>query len=349
MNLLQRSTVLLSLSVLMSVSLELPSQAQTSIDRVQRRNGIDAGEITKTTALGVTISKGGVTSQIPAEEIRSISFADEPPQFNAIRTAISRGRFDKAQQALEKIDPAELTRTEIRQEFDFLSATCQANLALAGKANVKEALATVDSFLLSNRTSFHVPEAIELQGDLYLAARETDAAKKKYETLAKAPGAYYKARSALLVGRLLQQEGVPSGAIEEFDTVLDLAKGDAASEEMLTTATLQRAVSLSATGKVDEGINTIKRLIVASPSDDTKLLAQGYNALGECFLAAGNPRSARDAFLHVDLLFPSAADEHAEALYHLSKVWQKLKQPTREKEAQQRLSEEYSLSRWAGR
>ncbi|QEG33033.1 tetratricopeptide repeat protein [Bythopirellula goksoeyrii] len=349
MRLLHQPVVLLCLSVIAGTFLALPAKAQTGIDRVQRRNGIDSGEIIKTTALGVTISKGGVTSEIPAEEIRIISFAGEPPQFNSIRRAIGRGRFDSAQESLAKLDSNDMVRPEIRQEFQFLNIVCQGNLALAGKGNLKEAIAAVGSFLLDNRTSYHVPEAIELQGDLYLGAGEPATAQKKYETLAKAPAAYYKARSAFLVGQLMQREGVPSGAIEQFDAALEFAKDNPASEELITIASLQRAVSLSATGELEEGLETIKRTIVSAPSDDTQLLAQGYNALGNSYLAVDNPRAARDAFLHVDLLFPDDPDEHAEALYHLAIIWKRMNQPTRAADAEQRLNDEYPMSRWTGR
>ncbi|TWU27820.1 tetratricopeptide repeat protein [Bythopirellula polymerisocia] len=327
----------------------LPAQAQTGIDRVQRRNGSDSGQVTETTPLGVTISKSGVTSQIPAEEIRSITFDGEPPQFNSIRRALNRSRFDSAQEALGNLDPTEMDRPEVRQEFEFLSATVQGDLALAGKGDMKEAIAAAGGFLSTNRTSYHVPEVIELQGNLYLAAGDAASARKKYETLAKAPAAYYKARSALLVGQLLQREGIPNGAIEQFDAAIKLASGNTGAEEMLTTAKLQRAVSMSAAGKSEEGIEAIKLMIVAAPSDEEQLLAQGYNALGDSYLAAGNLKSARNAYLHVDLLFATAPDEHAEALYKLARIWEDLKQPTRAKDAQQRLSEQYPLSPWSGR
>ena len=42
-------------------------------------NGVDSGQITGVTALGVTISKGGVESTIAAEDIESVYFAGEPP------------------------------------------------------------------------------------------------------------------------------------------------------------------------------------------------------------------------------------------------------------------------------
>ena len=322
---------------------------KTGIDRVQRRNGIDSGTITATTPLGVTISKGGVTTQIPAEEIRSISFADEPPQFNAIRSAIGRGRFDSAQQSLEKLDPDDFVRSEVRQDFEFLSAACQGNLALAGKGEIQDALTSVGTFLSTNRTSFHIPEAIQLQGDLYLAAGDVVAARKKYETLAKAPSPHYKALSGLLVGQLLQQQGDHPTAIEQFDSAVELARKSVSSADIATQARLQRSVSLSAVGKLDEAVAAIKREIVAIPSDDTSALAAGYNALGTCYLAAGELRGARDAYLHVDLLFESASEEHAKALFNLGKVWTEMNQPTRAKETRARLAKEYPLSRWSGR
>ncbi len=345
----QRLARLICLFLLAVVMFELSAKAQTGIDRVTRRNGTDSGQITKVTPLGVTISKGGVTSHIPAEEIRSISFDGEPPQFNTIRRAIDQGRFDSAQETLQKIESSDLSRPEVRQEFDYFKSICQGNLALAGKGDLQEALASVNEFLVSNRTSYHVPEAIELQGDLNLAIGNVEEAQKKYETLAKAPAAYYKARSALLLGKLFQREGDPIRAIEQFDQVLDIARGVAVAEEMLLTAELQRAVSFSASDKSDEGIDIVKRLIISAPSDNAQQLAQGYNALGNCYIAADDPQAARDAFLHVHLLFSTASDEHAEALYHLAGLWKQLNQPTRAQEAEQALAKEYPLSRWAGR
>ncbi|MDZ4658942.1 MAG: hypothetical protein SH868_15305 [Bythopirellula sp.] len=323
--------------------------AQTGTDRVQRRNGIDSGSITATTPLGVTISKGGVTSKIPAEEIESIQFDGEPAELNTARSQFKRGRYDTAGEKINSIDRSKVTRDEVTQDLDFYAAASLGNLALAGKGDVKLAITEVGKFLSTHRGSYHVPKAIELQGDLYRTDGDLDAARKKYETLAKAPSPYYKARSALLVGQLLQEQGKHTEAILQFEGVLTAAGTNTLADGMKQEATLGRAISLSATGKLVEGTEIIKQIIQQTPLDDTEALAQGYNALGDCLLAGGNTHGARDAYLHVDLLFNAAPAEHAKSLARLVSLWKDLRQPTRAQDAQQRLSDDYPLSRWAGR
>lgn len=322
--------------------------AQTNVDRVQRRNGIDSGTITAMTPLGISISKSGVSSKIPAEDIRSIQFAGEPREFNYVRTQIGRGRYDVALERLRQIDRAAISRDEVLQELDFAAALCQAHLALAGKGEKQTAIVALDEFMKTHRTSYHVPEVIELHGDLYLAKGDLAAARGKYETLAKAQTPYYKARSALLVGKLLQDQNQHAEAIGQFETAITEAGTTALARDTRTAAVLGRAVSLAATGKLAEATAIITQKLQATSTDEPTELARGYNALGACYLAAGDVRAARDAYLHVDLLFDSTGSEHAEALFQLSDIWQQLRQPTRAQEAQQRLLDDYSLSRWAG-
>ncbi len=219
-------------------------------------------------------------------------------------------------------------------------------MALAKQGDLKKSIHEIGAFLSGQRTSYHVPETIELHGDLYRAAGDVDLARKKYETLAKAPSAYYKARSALLVAQLLQEQGKHDEALAQFEGVLAAAGTNTLADGMKKEAVLGRAVSLAATDKVGEGITIIKQIIQQTPYDDTESLAQGYNALGDCLSAAGNKRGAREAYLHVDLLFHVAAAEHAKSLSRLTDLWKTMRQPTRAQDAQQRLSDEYPLSRW---
>jgi tetratricopeptide (TPR) repeat protein len=322
--------------------------AQPLTDRVQRRSGIDSGEITATTPLGVTLTKGGVSSKIAAEDIRSVQFAGEPNEFPSARTTLGRGRYDTALETLRKVRREDLARDAVRQELDFLLVSCEGNLALAGQGDLKQAIQSAVQFLSANRTSYHVPEVLELQGDLYQAAGDLATSRKKYETLAKAPAAYYKARSALLVGQLLLTQQKYADALTQFDAALTLAAGDAASGEQRRSASLSRAVSLAGSGKLGEGTALVRQQLQKTALDDPIALAQGYNCLGQCYLVAGDLRQARDAYLHVDLLFAAAGGEHAEALFRLASVWKELRQPTRAEDAQLRLSENYPVSRWLG-
>jgi tetratricopeptide (TPR) repeat protein len=323
--------------------------AQSTNDRVQRRNGVDSGAITATTPLGVTISKGGVSSKIPAEEIRSITFDGEPAELAAARTQYGRARYDNAAELLKKVDRDKITRDEVRQELDFLTAACVGHLALAGEGDQKQAATMLGKFVSTHKSSYQIPEAIELQGHLYRAAGDFDAARKKYETLAKAPADYFKATSSLLVGQLLQDQGQHAEAIPEFESAITTAGVGTVTADVKREAIFGRATSLAATGKLVEGSNIIKQIIQQTPLDDTSGLAQGYNALGECYLAGKDNQGAREAFLHVDLLFNTDPKEHARSLYQLTNLWKQLRQPTRAQDAQQRLEDEYPLTQWAGR
>jgi tetratricopeptide (TPR) repeat protein len=341
--------IFLFLSMFLLVQVNSAAVAQSSIDRVQRRTGLDSGEITATTPLGITLNKEGVASKIAAEEIEWIQFAGEPSELNTARSQFNRGKYDDAAETLKKVSPASLTRTEVKQEFDFLSAASNAHLALAGKGDLKLAATPLAKFVSTNKTSYHIPAVLELLGDVYFAGGDEADARQKYETLAKAPAPHYKARSALLVGQLLLAQKKYDEALTQFDAALAAAGTSPVNAAERRDAAFGRAISLSGTKRLVEGTNLVKEFIVRTKLDDTVALAQGYNALGECYLAGGDNHSARDAFLHVDLLFPTAADEHAHSLYRLTGVWKELRQPTRAQDAQQRLADEYPLSRWAGR
>jgi tetratricopeptide (TPR) repeat protein len=344
-----RSNPLLPMFVLWLLWSLSSLDAQTTSDRVQRRNGIDTGSITATTPLGVTVSKGSVTSKIAAEEIRSIQFDGEPPELNAARSQFERGRYDTALERLKRIDRDKITRPEVIQESDFYIVVSEGNLALAGKSDLKQAIAEIGEFQSTHRTSFHIPEVIELHGDLYIAAKDFPAARKKYETLAKAPTDYFKARSAFLVGRLLQEQGQHVEALGHYESAISTAGAGSITADVRREAVFGKAVSLSATGKLSEGTDAVKQIILRTPADETAALAQGYNALGNCYLAGGDAKAARNAYLHVDFLFNSATNEHAEALFRLTNLWKELRQPTRAQDAQQRLGDDYPLSRWTGR
>lgn len=321
--------------------------AQSTVDRIRRRTGVDTGQITDVSVLAVTISKSGVQSKVPVEEIRKIYFAGEPAELGTARSQLDRGRFKEAFSTLEKIDRDALDRPELLTEVDYLLTESQARLALAGEGSLSQAIRQAEDFLAQHRSSYHVSSAIELLGDLYLANGQQDEARSQYAKLARAQAPYFQARSAILLGKLLQRSGQHEEAIAEFDRALAAAKDDAAAEPLELEATLQRAISRSATGAVEEATGTVKQLIAKADPGDVPLLATAYNALGDCYLASNKPKAARDAYLHVDVLFSSAADEHAKALYELSRLWNTLGQPQRARETKQRLHQEHPQSRWA--
>ena len=206
------------------------------------------GKITKMSALGVTLTKSGIKTKKPVEEILSITFAGQPPELTPARRAIKAGRFELALKKLSKIDRDDVERNEIKQEIDFLTTFCNVQHALAGQGSLDRAKKQVTRFLSKNSKSYRVPEAIELLGDVLLASQDYAGARAQYSKLGKAPAPYFKARSAMLTGRSLQAEGNHEDAVAAFDLALKAAEGNAVAQSQVLEATLHRAVSQSALG-----------------------------------------------------------------------------------------------------
>lgn len=339
--------LIMVLAVIAACGLAPTAAAQQPLDRVRRHNGVDSGQVTATTALGVTLTKGGVESSIAAENIESIAFGGEPPELAAARNAIQAGRLQDALASLAKI-PAQPDRREpIAADVEFYAALAKGQLALAGQGNPEEAAAGVRAFMAGRKQSFHVPAAIELLGDLLSASGQHAAARAEYAKLAKAKSPYFVLRSALLVGRGWQAEGDHAQALGEFEKVAGAADAGELIEPLKLAATLDRAVSQAATGKGAESTAAIGEIIAKASPDDAKLLARAYNALGDCYLAAGDRRGALYSFLHVDLLYNTEPEAHAKALHELVPLWKAAKHADRAQEAAGELAKKYPTSRWA--
>jgi tetratricopeptide (TPR) repeat protein len=323
------------------------ASAQTSVDRIRRHNGVDSGKITAVTPLGVTIAKGTVESTIPSENIESITLAGEPQELASARNAVLGGRPQEAVDVLAKLPSDSSRRAEISAEIDFFAAMATAQLALAGQGTPEQATAEVRKFMASHGKSFHIPQAIELLGDLQLAAGQYASARNEYAKLAKAKAPYYELKSALLVGRAWQAEGDHANALAEFDKVLAFTGQDPQIEPLKLGATLDRAVSQAAAGKVDEAAAAIGAIIAKADPEDAELQARAYNALGDCYLKSGDSRAALFAFLHVDLLYQEEPEAHAKALSELVGLWKAVGRDSRSQEAAALLAEKYPNSRWA--
>ena len=339
----------LSLAALLTCVACASSVQAQGFDRVRLRNGVETGKITKMNALGLTITKSGVDKKLPVEEITLITYAGEPEDLAPARRDADAGRFANALEKLAKIERKQVDRAEIAQEIDFLTTSCQVQLALSGQGELDQARKQVAAFLAKNNKSYRVSAAIELLGNVLLAKQDFEAARAQFAKLGKAPAPYFKARSAILIGRALQAEGKHQAAIAEFDQALQAAAGNATAQSQELEATLLHAVSSAATGDLQASTAAVRQIIKQADVEDTNLLAQAYNALGDCYLQADDKKSARQAFLHVDLLFRSSPTEHAKALYELSQLWEDLGQSDRARDAQQRLKDQYPGTRWAKR
>ena len=94
-------------------------------------------------------------------------------------------------------------------------------------------------------------------------------------------------------------------------------------------------------GQGAEGIDSVKNVIRSSEQGDTVILAQAYNALGDCYRAMQQPKEAVLQYLHTDTLYFQDPETHGDALELLANLWKDLKKPERAAQALKTLKTRY--------
>jgi tetratricopeptide (TPR) repeat protein len=339
---------LFALGVLMSLLMSASLDAAEFTDRIRTAGGSEAGEIIATSPREITIDKGSAGSiKIPLNTVRSVILDDEPPELTQARLNAKNGGYATAIERLEQIDRPRLKRELVKEDVEFYLAYCAAQQALGGKGEITDAGRKLNDFVRRHPQSFHYLEAVETMGDLLMASDKFPAAQRQYAELAKAPWPDYKMRAGVLLGRTLQAQGKHQEAIVQFDEVLASPEDGAAAKEQKLSATLAKAVSLAEAKQLDQAVGLIEQMIVDTDPEQKELQARAYNALGESYQRAGRTKDALLAYLHVDVLYNTVPDAHAEALSHLAPLWDEVGQTERGRQARQTLQEQYRDSRWA--
>jgi tetratricopeptide (TPR) repeat protein len=324
------------------------ADAASSPDRIRTTKTSEAGEVTDMTPTEVTIDKGSSgTRKIAVNEIVSITFHDEPTELTQARVNAKNGGYVNAAELLQKIDLAKVDRDVVKHDLEFYQAFCGAKLALGGTGEINAAGSRLNDFVRKNRQNFHYWEAVETMGDLLAASEKFEGAQKQYAELSKAPWPDYQMRADIALGRILQTQDKHAEAIQQFDTVLAMSDDSESAKAQKLSATLGKAVSLAASGQVEDAAKSIEDVIQNADPEQKELQARAYNALGNCYEKAGKSTDALLAFLHVDLLYSTVPEAHAEALSHLIPLWQAVGQEARAREARQTLQEKYANSKWA--
>jgi tetratricopeptide (TPR) repeat protein len=327
------------------------AKAQGVSDRVRLVRGSDAGEVTMATPYQIELRKGiGNSRDVPVNEIRSIQFEGEPAELSQARLNAANGAYENALQTLNKINAASVKRDLVKQDIQFYKGWCAAKLALAGQGEIVDAGRQLNGFVRDYPKNFHYLAAREAMGDLLMAGGGYEKAQAQYAELAKAPWPDYKMRAAVAVGRSMQAQNKHPEAIKQFDEALAMAGGAGQGADVQNqglAATLGKAVSLAETGGVDQAVSIIEKVIHDADPQQRELHARAYNALGTSYEKAGKSKEALLAFLHVDVLYNTVPEAHAEALSHLTSLWKTIGQDERSREARQMLADRYGGSRWA--
>lgn len=326
----------------------VPVIAAAQEDQVIGEKGTPTrGTIKKISPTTVTVNVGGIDRNFDVKEIRKVSFGADPPELQTGRNRALEGQYEDALTELNKIDVASLQHPGVKQDVDYYKAYCLAKLALTEGGDKTAAGKQMYAFVSQNSESYHFFEAAVILGDLLMATGNYDNAAAFYGKLSDAPWPDYKMRAVVLEGNSLVSAGKHAAALPKFQQVLNSGLNTPDAIEQKNHARVGSAVCMAASGQHEEGIQLIEDLIAKNDPNDMELFGRAYNALGACYAKAGKTKDALLAYLHTDVLFYGDPDVHAEALYHLSKLWGDVNKSDRAVRARSILTSRYPGSRWA--
>jgi tetratricopeptide (TPR) repeat protein len=319
-----------------------------AVDQIFLAKGAPSrGNITAMSKDTVTLDMSGVARPFQVNEISRITFDEEPSELTNARNAVIQKNWGVAKSELDKPGAAEATRDLIKQDIDFYKALATAKLAMTEGGDKNAAATAMLNFAKSAPNNYHFYEAAEVLGDLAVASGKfADAARFYGSIAASAPWEDYKLRANNAVGRALIAEKKFPEALEKFNAVLASELTTPLANEQKLFATIGKAQCMAEAGQAEEGIAMLQDVIAKNDATDATLFARTYNALGNCYLKVNKPKDALQAFLHTDILFYADADGHAEALYHLSKLWSDVNKADRAVAARNTLRERYPGTIW---
>lgn len=349
-----KKTIVVRIKTVLIVSLFVGAANLVNSPQVFAQDGVyqfkASGGSSKTSGKITEISPDGVTiagKLVPASKIDRVSFSREPSEINRARDQMETGRFSDAMESLSKMDVTKLT-PQTKPEVDFIRAFSMAQNSLRGGGTTpQEAGAVVAAFISNNPTSWHLFSAVEQLGKLYFAIDRADLAKEQFEKLSKCSWPKYQLNGALQLG-MLSMDQAPA-ATAAFDSILSNDSNDDVTQLYKLLAKCEKARLSGVSGDAAASISVLNKMIATENSDNRLLFAHLYNALGAVYEKNSNWKEARTAYLHTDLLFATEAELHAEALFHLSKIWAQLDETDRAAIARDTLKSRYRNSYWAGK
>ena len=350
MNIRTRSQIVLSLLICFSCFANA-SIAQDSIllKKAKGRSSSVLGKITSSSKDKIDITVGTSKRTIKVSDIRRVSFRAEPGSLKSARQAVLGGQYEQAIEALERIEADKRDSKFIVADIAFYKAYANGQLAVRGSTNVKAAVSGLLSFRKMHKDSYHYYETAELLGDLAVALGKFDAAVKYYGDYANAPFPEFKLRGGILEANALRATDQYAAAEKRYDEVLGIPAAGEQADRQKTLAEIGKSACMAARGDHAEAIKMLEQIIALNDPADGEVFAPAYNALGLAYRKSGKTMDAALAYLHVDVLFFSQRNEHAEALYNLSSIWNDLNKPGRAVEARKTLSQRYGGTVWAKR
>lgn len=333
------------------LTLALLSSPAWAVDVVVRKNtkAPTSGEITDVSKTEVTVKPVGKGEpvKIPVNEIVSISWTGDPAGLSLSRSDEAGGRLQKALDGYTKAaDTTKSTSPLLKADLEFYIARTTAKIALSDPAKIDDAIKKLEAFKSAHGDSYNFYECQNFLGQLYAAKKDYIKAKVAFDSLGKAPWKDYQMAAKIASGRMQLLENKPNDAVIDFDAVIGMKADNPAEESQRQEAMLGKAKILTTQSKFDDALKLLAEVIEKADPEDARVQAEAFVRQGDCLEASGKTKDALLAYLHVDVLFQTEKAQHAEALFHLSRLWAKDGKPGRAAEAKEKLESEFPNSEW---
>lgn len=306
-------------------------------DRIIFRDGKErpvTGKILAISAENVTVEVRGERREIAAPKISATEFDGEPGAIKIARGAFAARRFAEVLERLEKLDAVTLSTLFMQQEFAYFRVAAKTHL------NDAAAFKELEDFVQNHKNSYHYFEICELCGDLATKQGRTKDAKKTYTLLLAAPWPEPQQRARVALGMIELTHNDIQKARQYFESVKN-EQSESQANSSGGKSLVGLALCLAAEEKFEEAILELEKL--AETKDDAIFSAFVYDSLGSVYERANKPNEAILAYMHTDILFSAAQEEHMRALTALSKLWRQVNKPERAADAEKRLKELYGL------
>ena len=278
----------------------------------------------------------------PAESVLWLQFQDAPVELATARVEVEVGAYREALDKLGEIDVAQIDSAAapmILQEIAWYKAYAATELARAQSGKISDGGRALDSFVKENPNHYRYYEAAGLLADVLATINKPELARAKYEVLQGSDSKTYQARGKLGLAQL----ALTSNQLDDARALFQELADDQTLDEKLegfdarVVAKIGLARVLSAQGEFEQARDALNVALQATPNSATRQQATIYNALGETCAAAERYEEAILAYLHVDLLYPTARVERVEALQALTKLWRQVGRDDRAQETAERL------------
>ena len=299
----------------------------------------------------------GSKLEIPSERALWLQFDAAPPELAAARVELEVGACEAALEKLDKIEESETTGEEnalIAAEIEWTRLRALMQMALDGtEPSFSKAGKAATAFVNARANHYRRNDAFAMLGSAFLAMsregkdpeKNLARAKSAYEKLTSSSSKTVRARGTVGLAELASERHENAEALKLYGEVAgdETLCEEFGGLEIWVDARLGLARVATEEGRYEEALSALTELLASTPNAATLRQARTYNALGSTNARAGRTEEAIVAYLHVDLLYPSARSERIEALKALVPLWRAVGREDRAEETRARLKERFGV------